>query len=104
MRTLIVVMTGVCGKIAYSLFNSLGTGFVFGYEIEIDLRLIDVESKKEALTILKEELLDCCFSKVKKITIYTDKDEDMPYHDADVCIFLGAVPRKPGQDRNDVFQ
>jgi malate/lactate dehydrogenase len=46
MRTLVVVITGACGKIAYSLFNSLCSGFVFGLEVELDLRLVDIESKK----------------------------------------------------------
>lgn len=46
MRTLKVVMTGACGKIAYSLFSPLCNGFVFGTQVEIDLRLVDVPHKK----------------------------------------------------------
>lgn len=104
MRNLKIVVTGVCGRIAYSLFSPLCNGFVFGNDVEIDLRLVEVASKKQELSILKEELDDCCFLNVVKITTFTDEDEEKPYQDADVAIFLGGMPRKPGMDRNDVYE
>lgn len=104
MRNLKIVVTGVCGRIAYSLFNPLCNGFVFGNEVEIDLRLVEVASKKQELSILREELDDCCYLNVVKISTYTDEDKEKPYEDADVAIFLGGMPRKPGMDRNDVYE
>lgn len=60
-------------------------------------------AKKQELNILKEELDDCCFMNVVRITTYTEEDLEKPFADADVAIFLGAIPRKPGMDRNDVY-
>jgi len=34
-RSMKVSVTGACGKIAYSLYNSLCSGVVFGMETEI---------------------------------------------------------------------
>lgn len=95
-RTLKVVLTGACGKIAYSLFNSLCSGYEFGVGFDLDLRLIDFSTKLQELAILKEELDDCCFSNINCISIFTEKDKEKPFEDIDVGIFLGGLPRKPG--------
>lgn len=55
-RTLIVCVTGAVGKIAYSLYNTLCSSDVFGTDIEIVLRLIEVEAKVHQLEIVKMEL------------------------------------------------
>lgn len=41
-RSLIVAVTGAAGKIAYSLYNTLCSSDVFGSDIEIVLRLIEI--------------------------------------------------------------
>lgn len=69
-----VSVTGACGKIAYSLFNSLCSGVIFGSETEIELRLIDISTKHDELRILKEELDDCCYQNLKSISIFDEKD------------------------------
>lgn len=104
MRNLKIVVTGVCGRIAYSLFSPLCNGFVFGSEVEIDLRLVEVAAKKQDLSVLREELDDCCFLNVVKVTTFTDEDQEKPYIDADVVIFLGSMPRRPGMDRHEVYE
>ena len=73
-RSLKVALAGACGKIAYSLFTSLCSGYVFGVGFDLDLRLIDFSNKFQELTILKEEIDDCCFSNISSISIYTEKD------------------------------
>ena len=55
-RTLVVCITGAAGRIAYSLYNTLCSSDVFGKDIEIVLRLIEVKSKIAQLEILKLEL------------------------------------------------
>lgn len=45
MRKINVCVTGACGKIAYSMYNSLCTGYVFGEGTCLDLRLLDLQSK-----------------------------------------------------------
>lgn len=41
---------------------------------------------------------------VTKINIFTDKDQELPFADADVAIFLGGMPRQPGMERNDIYK
>jgi len=70
-RSLNVVLTGACGKIAYSLYTPLCSGQILGLETELHLKLVDVQSKKDELRILREELDDCCYVGVSSITIFT---------------------------------
>lgn len=99
-----VCLTGACGKIAYSLYSPLCSGAILGGDVEIELRLVDIASKRDELLILREELDDCCYNNVTKIDIFDEKDESAPFQDADLAIFLGGMPRKPGMDRNEVFE
>lgn len=46
-RSMKVCVTGACGKIAYSLYNPLCSGNIFGADVEIELHLIDVSTKRE---------------------------------------------------------
>lgn len=66
-RTIIVCVTGAAGKIAYSLYNTMLSSDVFGTDIEIVLRLLEVDFKFHQLEIVRMELEDCCFSRVKSI-------------------------------------
>ncbi len=74
-RTLIVCITGAGGKIAYSLYNTLCSSDVFGADIEIVLRLVELEIKFHQLEILKMELEDCCYSRVKAIELFNEKQQ-----------------------------
>lgn len=69
-RNMKICVTGACGKIAYSLYNSLCSGVIFSSDIEIELRLIDISSKRDELKILKEELDDCCYQYLSNIAIF----------------------------------
>ena len=95
-RNLNICVTGACGKIAYSLYNSLCTGYVFGENISLELRLLDVSTKMDELKILKEELDDCCYTNVASIKIFDEETEKDAFLEADVVIFLGGMARKPG--------
>jgi hypothetical protein len=52
-RSMKVSLTGACGKIAYSLFTPLCSGTILGADVEIELRLVDISSKRDELRILK---------------------------------------------------
>ncbi len=58
-----------------------------------------MSTKRDDLKILKEELDDCCYQNLSGIMIFDEKDEEKPFEDADLAIFLGGMPRKPGMDR-----
>jgi len=67
---MIIVVTGACGNIAYSLYNSLCGGHIFSDSTEIELRLLDIPSKFDQLKILKLELEDCCYENVTDISVF----------------------------------
>ena len=52
-KPMIVCITGACGNIAYSLYNYLCEGHIFGNNIDIELRLLEIPVKKNQLEILK---------------------------------------------------
>lgn len=70
----------------------------------IDLRLLDLSSKKEELRILKGELKDCCYDCLTQLSIFDEKDSEKPFENCDLIVMLGGMPRRPGMDRNDVFE
>lgn len=100
-RTLIVCITGAAGRIAYSLYNTLCSSDVFGQDIEIVLRLIEMPDKIPQLEIFKMELEDSCYMRVKSIELFdVSKQQAEAFQDADVAIFLGARLRSPGMDKH----
>jgi malate/lactate dehydrogenase len=100
-QVLNVCVSGAAGNIAYSFFNSLGSGDVFGPNCEFNLRLLELEDKLDELKILQLEVEDCCFKYVRKITIHTNCDE--AFLDLDFAILMGGASRKPGMERRDLF-
>jgi len=38
------------------------------------------------------------------VTIYDEKDQEKPFSECDLVIFLGGMPRRPGMERQDVFE
>ena len=95
-----IAITGACGRIAYALIPRLGE-ILGDPDSKIDLRLLDVPSMQDKLHGLMMEIDDCAFPFFDKV-IATDQLETA-FADADVAIFLGAMPRKKGMDRRDLF-
>lgn len=100
-KPLIVVVTGAAGQIAYSLYNLIGNGLVFGETQLIELRLLDVEQCVKILEGVKLELEDCAYKLVTNISVGFNPEE--MFMNADVVIFLGGYPRKPGMERKDLL-
>ena len=101
-NTLKVCISGAAGKIAYALYSSLGTGDIFGADVFIDLRLLDLKEKKKELEVLVLELEDCCFPLLKKVSVHHSPEE--AFDDLDFAILLGGFARKPGMERTDLFE
>lgn len=97
-----VVVTGAGGQIAYSFYGLLGNGEVFGPNQEINLKLVEVEACVPILKGVEMEILDCAFPLIK--TIEYGSDPYILFKDADVVVFLGGFPRKPGMERKDLLQ
>ncbi|KRX08925.1 Mitochondrial carrier domain [Pseudocohnilembus persalinus] len=79
-----------------------GNGLVFGENQLINLRLLDVEQCQKILEGVKLELEDCAYKLVKSIEIGFQPEKI--FQDADIAIFLGGYPRKPGMERKDLLE
>jgi malate dehydrogenase len=96
-----VCVSGAAGNIAHSFYNSLGSGEVFGNNVEFNLRLLELPEKMNDLKVLGMELEDCCFQLVRKMSIHCNPDE--AFEDLDFAILMGGASRKPGMERKDLF-
>jgi malate dehydrogenase len=97
-----IVVSGAAGQIAYSLLPLICIGHVFGPNVRVSLRLLDIPVALEALEGVKMELQDCAFNLVDEIT--PTSDLEVAFKDADVAILVGGFPRKQGMQRKDLIE
>ena len=102
MKTPITVsITGAAGQIGYSLLFRIASGFVFGPDQPVNLRLIEIEPGLPALAGVMMELDDCAFPLLREVVGTADLDEG--FKDANWCLLVGSVPRKAGMERADLL-
>ena len=87
--SVVVAITGAAGRIAYSLILSLLNGLVFGPDVKIDLRLLDIEDASEKLNGLRMEIEDCNFLCLSNILATTSAEE--AFRNADIAVLLGML-------------
>jgi len=102
MKKVKVAVTGAAGQIGYALSYRLASGQMFGEDVEIDLRLLELEHALPALQGVAMELDDCAFPLLKSVT--TTSDASVAFKDADWAILVGSVPRKAGMERADLLK
>ena len=100
-KTLKVCVTGAAGQIAYSFIPQLLTGNVFGADVLIDLRLLDIPQCVEIVNGVILEIEDCAYPNLASITSGSDPKE--LFKDIDVGVFIGGFPRKDGMERKDLL-
>ncbi len=96
-----VSITGAAGQIGYSLLFRIASGFVFGPDQPVNLRLIEIEPGLPALAGVMMELDDCAFPLLHEVVGTADLDEG--FKDANWCLLVGSVPRKAGMERADLL-
>ncbi len=102
MKTPITVsITGAAGQIGYALLFRLASGFVFGPDQPVNLRLIEIEPGMPALKGVMMELDDCAFPLLNEVVGTSDLDEG--FKGANWCLLVGSVPRKAGMERADLL-
>jgi malate dehydrogenase len=100
-----ILITGAAGQIAYSLIFQLihrasYTDLFDGKVLE--LYLLDLESKAQALNGVKMEIDDCAFEKLASLVCSTNIDE-VAQVDLDYALLVGAFPRGKGMQRADLL-
>lgn len=96
-----ITVTGAAGQISYALLFRLAAGGVYGKDVPIRLRLLEVTSQTGAAEGVAMELDDCAFPALSSIDI-TD-DPAVAFDGASAAVLVGARPRGPGMERADLL-
>ncbi|CAD8065221.1 unnamed protein product [Paramecium primaurelia] len=97
-----IAITGAAGNLASAFYPLLGSGQVFGSTQKFSLQLLELPEKLQELEGIKMQIQDCAFPLLNNVIV--SSDPTIAFKDADVAIFLGAMPRKPGMERSDLLQ
>lgn len=101
-KTLRVCVTGAAGQIGYSFIPMLCNGSVFGPDVKIQLRLLDIPNAIKVLEGVFLELQDCAYPLVDDIK-FGDNPRDM-FLGCDLVVFVGGFPRKQGMERKELLK
>jgi malate dehydrogenase len=96
-----VSVTGAAGQIGYALLFRIASGFVFGPDQPVNLRLIEIEPGMAALEGVMMELDDCAFPLLNNVVGTSDLNEG--FKDTNWALLVGSVPRKAGMERGDLL-
>ncbi|RLV56708.1 malate dehydrogenase [Aeromicrobium phragmitis] len=97
-----VAVTGAAGQIGYSLLFRIASGAIFGPDIPVQLRLLEITPALGALEGVVMELDDCAFTTLDSVEIGDD-----PRHIFDgvnLALLVGARPRAKGMERGDLLE
>ncbi len=97
-----IAVTGAAGQIGYALLFRIAAGEMLGEDQPVILQLLEVTPAMKALEGVVMELDDCAFSTLAGIEI--SDDPNVAFKDADYAFLVGARPRGPGMERNDLLQ
>ena len=96
-----VTITGAAGQIGYALLFRIASGWVFGPDQPVNLRLIEIEPALPALQGVVMELDDCAFPLLREIVATADLNEG--FRGTNWALLVGSVPRKAGMERGDLL-
>ena len=97
-----VTITGAAGQIGYALAFRIASGQMLGDDQPVILQLLEIPPALDALKGVCMELDDCAFNTLAGI-VATD-DPNVAFKDADYGLLVGARPRGPGMERNDLLE
>lgn len=97
-----VAITGGAGQIVYSLVFRIASGEMLGPDQPVILHLLEIPAALEALKGVVMEIDDCAYPLLQDI-VMTD-DANIAFTDVDYAMLVGATPRGPGMERNDLLK
>ena len=97
-----VAVTGAAGNISYAMLFRIASGEMLGKDQPVILQLLEITPALDALNGVVMELQDCAFPLLADI-IQTD-DAIVAFKDIDYALLVGARPRGPGMERNDLLE
>ena len=96
-----VTVTGAAGQIGYALLFRIASGQMFGPDVPVALRLLEVTPALKAAEGAAMELADCAFPLLASVDIFDDATA--AFDGANVGLLVGARPRGPGMERADLL-
>ncbi len=99
-----VAVTGAAGQIGYALLPRIASGEMFGKDQPVILHLIEIPDEKalKALEGVAMELDDCAFPLLKGMVLTSDLKQG--FNGVNWACLVGARPRGPGMERNDLIK
>jgi malate dehydrogenase len=99
-----VAVTGAAGQIGYALVFRIASGQMFGPQRPVALNLIEVPAEKPMLALkgVAMELEDCAFPLLTDVVLTSDAK--VGFRDVNWALLVGAKPRGPGMERNDLIK
>jgi malate dehydrogenase len=97
-----VAVTGSAGQIAYSLIFRIASGEMLGPDQPVILHLLEITPALESLKGVAMEVEDCAYPLLQNIVV-TD-DAKVGFDDVEYALLVGATPRGPGMERNDLLK
>jgi malate dehydrogenase len=97
-----VSITGAAGQIGYQLAFRIASGQMLGNDQPVILQLLEITPALDALKGVVMELDDCAFPTLAGIVATDDPNE--AFKDTDFALLVGARPRGPGMERNDLLE
>ncbi|HET7174286.1 MAG TPA: malate dehydrogenase [Nocardioidaceae bacterium] len=97
-----VAVTGAAGQIGYSLLFRIASGAIFGPQIPVQLRLLEITPALKALEGVVMELDDCAFPLLAGVE--TGDDPDRIFDGVNLALLVGARPRTKGMERGDLLE
>ena len=101
-KTVKVAVTGAAGQIGYSLLFRIASGELFGPNTKVHLSLLEIPQAVKSLEGVAMELDDCAFPSLAGIEI--NSDPEIGFNGVNWALLVGAKPRGPGMERNDLIK
>lgn len=96
-----VAVTGAAGQISYALLFRIAAGELAGPDQPVFLRLLDIPSAVSDMQGVLMELTDCASPLLAGAIATADPAE--AFQGADAAFLVGARPRGPGMERQDLL-
>jgi len=101
MKPINVTVTGAAGQIGYSLLFRIASGDLFGPDVPVALRLLEIDPAMKALHGVVMELDDCAFPLLASIEATSNLSH--AFDGTNWALLVGSVPRKAGMERSDLL-
>ena len=97
-----VAVTGAAGQIGYALLFRIASGQMFGSNVKVELRLLELPGALSALEGVAMELEDCAFPLLEGVVCTSELKT--AFDGVNWVLLVGAVPRKAGMERSDLLK